>query len=62
MSTALQIIQIGDELGVILPDDLVEIMGLQADDVFVLTPSADGVAFKFIRKPVGGNQEEAKDA
>jgi antitoxin component of MazEF toxin-antitoxin module len=59
MSTALQIIQIGDELGVILPDELIESMGLQVDDVVVLTPSTDGVALEFIRKPVGGNREEA---
>jgi hypothetical protein len=62
MPTALQIIQVGDEAGVILPDEVIERWRLQAGGVVVLTPSEDGVALEFIGKPVGGVREEAPDA
>ena len=60
MPTALQIIQIGDEAGVILPDGVVAKWGLRAGDDVLLTPSGDSVVLEFIGKtPVEDVGEEA---
>ena len=52
MSTALRIIQIGNEAGVVLPGDLVARWALQAGDDVVLTRTDDGIRLEFIGKPI----------
>lgn len=59
MSTALQIIQVGDEAGVILPDDVIARWGLRVGDEVPLIPSGDGIALEFNSKRMGEVDEAA---
>ncbi|SEK13786.1 MULTISPECIES: hypothetical protein [unclassified Variovorax] len=61
MTTALQIIQIDGEAGVILPDEVVARWGLQAGDAVLLTPAGDGVTLEFVGKALKGVEEIVRE-
>jgi len=62
MPIALQLIQIGDETGVILPDEVIFRWDLKAGDDVLLAQSGDSVLLEFVGKSFKELEKTDKDA